>query len=393
MAIPLEELLKEDFDFPINEANLDQFRQVQNILPLLGAQRGAYGLGIGSGGTNLAGGYMPSYSIATDPTYSSGFQYAQSISGGMPMSQVIAPGVSYSPDVPGGYTQADLNVVDLPRDVAPVFSEAPTTGEVFEPSYPTMPDAPTGTPMPEPLPNFFGRFPIFDPSQNTFAGEDFQIYKPPFELPTQEAQDFVALPEGYSYTPPEGRMYSSVMPRQGMRYAYGPNGERIEVTDNRKDFADFSITDESPAFTFQDGGFVPVSQPIIQPIEDIRSTFTPEIIAEQLKEQQEKEEREMQNIERKFGNIENLQERISNIMSSAPPPAPVPVAAQNPFVTNLPTNQPVITSLPSINPPVIPSLLATPSIPRPSLQIDEIVKPIITGSGRFNIPSNRFSLM
>lgn len=61
--------------------------------------------------------------------------------------------------------------------------------------------------------------------------EDFQIYKPPFELPTQEAQDFVALPEGYSYTPPEGRMYSSVMPKMGMRFAYGPDGERIEVTD------------------------------------------------------------------------------------------------------------------------------------------------------------------
>jgi hypothetical protein len=61
--------------------------------------------------------------------------------------------------------------------------------------------------------------------------EDFQIYKPPFKLPTQEAQDFVALPEGYSYTPPEGRMYASVMPKMGMRFAYGPNGERIEVTD------------------------------------------------------------------------------------------------------------------------------------------------------------------
>ena len=63
--------------------------------------------------------------------------------------------------------------------------------------------------------------------------EDFQIYKPPFELPTQEAQDFVALPEGYSFTRPEGRMYASVMPKMGMRFAYGPDGERIEVTDTR----------------------------------------------------------------------------------------------------------------------------------------------------------------
>ena len=290
---------------------------------------------------------------ASDPTYTSGFNYARTIAGGMPFEDVVAPGMSFSPEQPGGYTQADLNVVNLPRDVAPVFPTLPTKGEVYQPSEPMMPYAPTGTPMPEPLPNFFGQLPTFDPSQLNM-----------FDFLGLDKIDFSNLPSA-----------------------------TIEDTDYRKDFADFSMTDESPAFTFQDGGFVPVSQPIIQPIEDIRSTFTPKIIAEQLKEQQEKEEREMQNIERKFGNIENLQERISNIMSSAPPPAPVPVVAQNPFVTNLPTNPPVITSLPSITPPVIPSLLATPSIPRPSLQIDEIVKPIITGSGRFNIPSNRFSLM
>jgi|14BtaG_2_1085337.scaffolds.fasta_scaffold19734_3 hypothetical protein len=46
---------------------------------------------------------------ASDPTYSSGFDYARSIAGGMPMSQVIAPGVSYSPEQPMGYTQEQLN--------------------------------------------------------------------------------------------------------------------------------------------------------------------------------------------------------------------------------------------------------------------------------------------
>ena len=57
-----------------------------------------------------------SYSIpASDPTYSSGFDYARSIAGGMPMSQVIAPGVSYSPEQPMGYTQEQLN---RPKDMA-----------------------------------------------------------------------------------------------------------------------------------------------------------------------------------------------------------------------------------------------------------------------------------
>ena len=44
------------------------------------------------------------------------------------------------------------------------------------------------------------------------------------------------LPEGYSYTPgpgSQGMAYTTVMPRQGFRYAYGPDGDRIEVPDNR----------------------------------------------------------------------------------------------------------------------------------------------------------------
>ena len=96
-----------------------------------------------------------------------GQAYAQQISGGIPASQVIAPGVSYSPELPGGYTQADLNAVQIPRDVAPVFPEVPTTGEGFESTYPTMPYAPPGTPMPEPLdlstlPSFLTGIPQFD---------------------------------------------------------------------------------------------------------------------------------------------------------------------------------------------------------------------------------------
>jgi len=50
-----------------------------------------------------------SYTIPfSDPTYRSGFDYARSIAGGIPMEQVIAPGVSYSPEMPMGYTQEQL---------------------------------------------------------------------------------------------------------------------------------------------------------------------------------------------------------------------------------------------------------------------------------------------
>jgi len=77
-----------------------------------------------------------------------GQQYAQQIAGGMPMSQVIAPGVSYSPDQPGGYTQADLNVI-ANLGIAPVMPSAPTQG----PSYTIedqMPYAPPGVTQPTP---------------------------------------------------------------------------------------------------------------------------------------------------------------------------------------------------------------------------------------------------
>ena len=77
-----------------------------------------------------------SYSIPySDPTYSSGFDYARSIAGGMPMSQVIAPGVSYSPEQPMGYTQEQLNLpkdVDIPPPPPPIL---PPTREPDDPRY------------------------------------------------------------------------------------------------------------------------------------------------------------------------------------------------------------------------------------------------------------------
>ena len=71
----------------------------------------------------------------SDPTYSSGFDYARSIAGGMPMSQVIAPGVSYSPEQPMGYTQEQLNLpkdVDIPPPPPPIL---PPTREPDDPRY------------------------------------------------------------------------------------------------------------------------------------------------------------------------------------------------------------------------------------------------------------------
>ena len=111
----------------------------------------------GTVGTNLTG-------VATDPTYRSGFDYARSIAGGMPFEQVVAPGMSFSPDRPMGYTQADLNFIS--SGPVPVMPSAPTKGEplIMEDQ---MEFAPPGTKEP----TIFGQ----EPAQevvNLFQGID-----------------------------------------------------------------------------------------------------------------------------------------------------------------------------------------------------------------------------
>ena len=74
-------------------------------------------------GSQLGPDEFGSYVIpASDPTYRTGFDYARSIAGGIPMSQVIAPGVSYSPEMPMGYTQEQLTT---PVGTTPVETPPP----------------------------------------------------------------------------------------------------------------------------------------------------------------------------------------------------------------------------------------------------------------------------
>tara|TARA_R100001230_G_C5686432_1_gene195961 strand:+ start:2548 stop:3138 length:591 start_codon:yes stop_codon:yes gene_type:complete len=76
-------------------------------------------------------GVTPPNVVRPDTTYSSGFDYARSIAGGIPASQMIAGGVSYSPGQPGGYTQADLNRPPLPDlGVVPLPMPRPTEEDV-----------------------------------------------------------------------------------------------------------------------------------------------------------------------------------------------------------------------------------------------------------------------
>ena len=132
-------------------------QKLENLLDIINS--GSFdnppaGLGGMFGGFNFLGGGLPpvniplrdtgptlgpddfgSYTIPmSDPTYRSGFDYARSIAGGIPMSQVIAPGVSYSPEQPMGYTQEQLNI---PRDVERLTPPPilPPTREPDDPSF------------------------------------------------------------------------------------------------------------------------------------------------------------------------------------------------------------------------------------------------------------------
>ena len=124
----------------LNEIELEELRNMMRL-----------------GGLNLAG-----QSTATDPTYSSGFDYARTIAGGMPFEDVVAPGMSFSPEDPMGYTQADLDLRNRFRGEgpAPVMPSAPIKGTPLEAPYETMPYAPVGTPMPTP----------FIPGKTSFTG-------------------------------------------------------------------------------------------------------------------------------------------------------------------------------------------------------------------------------
>ena len=118
-----------------------------------------------SGGTNLAGQqapdgsygyYTPDFSYGSykipyqDPTYSSGYEYARTIAGGMPFEDVVAPGMSFSPDQPMGYTQRDLTKERIYGDFDGVMPVAPTKGTPFAPNegFVQMPSAPQGVSAP-----------------------------------------------------------------------------------------------------------------------------------------------------------------------------------------------------------------------------------------------------
>ena len=127
----------------LNEIELEELRRFmrEGGLNLAGQQTpdGSYGF------------YSPDFSYGSykipyqDPTYSSGYEYARTIAGGMPFEDVVAPGMSFSPEDPMGYTQADLDLRNRYRGEgpAPVMPSAPTKGTPLT-IEDQMPYAPVG---------------------------------------------------------------------------------------------------------------------------------------------------------------------------------------------------------------------------------------------------------
>ena len=73
----------------------------------------------------------PVVTPTVDPNFASGFNYARSIAGGLPMEQVIAPGVSFSPEQPSGFTQAQLG--PIMTDAPNIVTDSPPDDPAFLP--------------------------------------------------------------------------------------------------------------------------------------------------------------------------------------------------------------------------------------------------------------------
>ena len=159
-------------------------------------------------GTNLAGQqtpdgsygfYTPDFSYGSyqmpyeDPTYRSGFEYARTIAGGMPFEDVVAPGMSFSPEEPMGYTQADLRKKEIYGDFNGVMPVAPTKGTSFAPNegFVQMPSAPQGVSGPTRI----------LPDKTTFPG--IPDYLKGLDFSSLQDIDFSSLPGAKTVEPQE----------------------------------------------------------------------------------------------------------------------------------------------------------------------------------------------
>lgn len=344
-----------------------------------------------AGGTNLV---QPrtfeygSYQIpASDPTYTSGFDYARTIAGGMPFEDVVAPGMSFSPDRPMGYTQQDLNFIS--SGPVPVMPPAPTKDEplVMEDQ---MPYAPPGTPEP----TIFGQQPTQEVA-NLFQDIDREGLSEKLKnlnLFNFEDADLSNLPD---YNLVNDRFKPSPDPRYANLYEYlnrpldevvlttMPVGPGISFEGNID--SSFPITSDiglTMPSAPQSGGVQRPSTTVGQTIGDIRDTYTPEQVAQLQRRERERQAQEEANIIAKYGSRENLQNQIDAALGTN---LVMPINVE----PRIPVKQPplVIPNIPVFTPPPVPSLFAEPRV-----NIDDIVSPISAGRITRRMP-NLFNIV
>jgi len=188
-----------------------------------------------------------SYTIPlSDPTYSTGQQYARSIAGGMPMSQVIAPGVSYSPEQPGGYTQADLNIAAGITPPPPVYKE-PDDPSFFGTGIGgvTIPGGRRDK-MP-PLRNIFGNIPATVPPVQAPPVQTPPIQVPPQEFDIEQIRQDIA-DSGIDFTNlfglPQAPDLSQFVTKDDL-----PNGRDFSIENlDLPDFNEFALRKDLPVY-------------------------------------------------------------------------------------------------------------------------------------------------
>ena len=204
----------------------------------------------GGGSYNIPNGGFVRPVATTDPTYRSGYDYARSIAGGMPMSQVIAPGVSYSPEQPGGYTQADLNIaagITPPPPPPPPVYQQPDDPSFFGTGIGgvTIPGGRRDK-MP-PLRNIFGDMPTTVPPVQAPPVQTPPIQVPPQEFNIEQIRQDIA-DSGIDFTNlfglPQAPDLSQFVTKDDL-----PNGRDFSIENlDLPDFNEFALRKDLPVY-------------------------------------------------------------------------------------------------------------------------------------------------
>ena len=136
-------------------------------------------VGPGNGVANIFGNtFGGGYTVpTTDPTFTSGLNYAKSIAGGQNVPNMISPGVSYSSERPQGYTAFTDNTPVAGPITGP--TPPPVTGPTPPPV--TGPTPPFGPPVSTPPPVNLPGPPNGSPFPIDFGGIDFNdLFPIPF---------------------------------------------------------------------------------------------------------------------------------------------------------------------------------------------------------------------